>query len=36
MANFKAEMEPAVTGTYRGYEVHKPGFWTQGPVMIEA
>ncbi len=36
MANWKADMEPAVTGTYRGYEVHKPGFWTQGPVMIEA
>ncbi len=36
MANFHADMEPAVTGTYRGYEVHKPGFWTQGPVMIEA
>lgn len=36
MANFHADKEPAVTGTYRGYEVHKPGFWTQGPVMIEA
>lgn len=36
MANFHADMEPAVSGTYRGYEVHKPGFWTQGPVMIEA
>ena len=36
MANFHADIEPAVTGTYRGYEVHKPGFWTQGPVMIEA
>ncbi len=23
-------------GTYRGYEIYKPGFWTQGPVMIEA
>ena len=23
-------------GNYRGYEINKPGFWTQGPVMIEA
>src|SRR5260370_32662504 len=23
-------------GTYRGYEGYKRGFWTQGPVMIEA
>ena len=23
-------------GTYRGYQIYKPGFWTQGPVMIEA
>ena len=22
--------------TFRGYEVYKPGFWTQGPVMLEA
>lgn len=36
MANFKATTDEAVTGTYRGYEIHKPGFWTQGPVMIEA
>ncbi len=36
MAGFKATTDEAVTGTYRGYEIHKPGFWTQGPVMIEA
>ena len=36
MVKTKAEMDPAATGTYRGYEIHKPGFWTQGPVMIEA
>jgi gamma-glutamyltranspeptidase/glutathione hydrolase len=36
MANFKATVDDVATGTYRGYEVHKPGFWTQGPVMIEA
>jgi gamma-glutamyltranspeptidase/glutathione hydrolase len=24
------------TTTYRGFEINKPGFWTQGPVMLEA
>jgi len=36
MAAFKLEVEDAVEGTYRGYHVYKPGFWTQGPAMIEA
>ena len=36
MANFHAEADQPKQGTYRGYEVYKPGFWTQGPVMIEA
>jgi gamma-glutamyltranspeptidase / glutathione hydrolase len=36
LANFKAETDDARTTTYRGYTVHKPGFWTQGPVMLEA
>jgi gamma-glutamyltranspeptidase / glutathione hydrolase len=36
LAKFKAEIEQPRSTSYRGYEVHKPGFWTQGPVMIEA
>jgi len=36
LANFHAEADDPKMGTYRGYEVYKPGFWTQGPVMIEA
>jgi len=36
LANFHAEVDEPRMGTYRGYEVYKPGFWTQGPVMIEA
>src|SRR5713226_1449745 len=36
LANFHAEADEPKMGTYRGYEVYKPGFWTQGPVMIEA
>ncbi len=29
-------MDQPKVGTYRGYQIYKPGFWTQGPVMIEA
>ncbi len=35
LANFHAETDQPRMGTYRGHEVYKPGFWTQGPVMIE-
>ncbi|MCC7154845.1 MAG: gamma-glutamyltransferase family protein [Bryobacterales bacterium] len=35
LAGFKAEIDSPKTGMYRGYEVVKPGFWTQGPVMIQ-
>ena len=36
LANFHAETDRPRSCTYHGYEVVKPGFWTQGPVMIEA
>jgi gamma-glutamyltranspeptidase/glutathione hydrolase len=36
LKGFRAEIDKPVTGTYRGYEIDKPGFWTQGPVMIQA
>lgn len=36
LAKFKAETDEPRETTYRGYTIHKPGFWTQGPVMIEA
>ncbi len=35
MAAFKLELEEPVSTTYRGYKVYKPGFWSQGPAMIE-
>ena len=35
MAAFHLEPEDAVCTTYRGYTVCKPGFWSQGPSMIE-
>lgn len=36
MAAFHAETDTPRVTSYRGFEVNKPGFWTQGPVMIEA
>lgn len=36
LAKFHAEIDKPVVGTYRGYGILKPGFWTQGPVMIQA
>ncbi len=35
MADFHAETDTPRMGTYKGNEVYKPGFWSQGPVMIE-
>lgn len=36
LRNFRAEADTPPSFTYRGYEVFKPGFWTQGPVMLQA
>ncbi|MCU0247657.1 MAG: gamma-glutamyltransferase family protein [Bryobacter sp.] len=36
LAAFRAEKDAPRTATYRGYEIAKPGFWTQGPVMLQA
>ena len=36
LAKFHAEIDNPRTTMYRGYEIVKPGFWTQGPVMLEA
>jgi gamma-glutamyltranspeptidase/glutathione hydrolase len=36
MAAFKLEPEEPVSGTYHGIKVYKPGFWSQGPALIEA
>ncbi len=35
LAAFHAETDKPRSTTYRGYEIVKPGFWTQGPVMLE-
>ena len=36
MAAFHLEPEAPVATTFHGYTVYKPGFWSQGPAMIEA
>ncbi len=36
MAEFRLHPEDPVSTSYRGFEVYKPGFWSQGPSMIEA
>ncbi len=36
LKNFHAEIDQPRSTTYRGYTIMKPGFWTQGPVLLEA
>ena len=36
MAAFKLQPEEPLAADYHGVKVYKPGFWTQGPAMIEA
>lgn len=35
LAGFEAEIDEPTRVNYRGYEVYKVGFWSQGPVMLE-
>lgn len=35
LARFKARVGTPVSADYRGYQVYKAGFWTQGPAMVE-
>ena len=35
MAAFKLQPEEPVSSEYHNYKVYKPGFWTQGPAMLE-
>jgi gamma-glutamyltranspeptidase/glutathione hydrolase len=36
LAAFRLKAEEPAATTYRGYTVYKPGFWSQGPVLLEA
>lgn len=35
MAAFKLTPEEPLSTNFQGYEVYKPGFWSQGPTMIQ-
>ena len=35
LATFHGRIEEPLHVAYRGYEVYKPGFWTQGPVLLQ-
>ena len=36
LSSYEAKTEEPIHGTYRGYDVYKCGFWTQGPALIQA
>ncbi|HXG33836.1 MAG TPA: gamma-glutamyltransferase family protein [Bryobacteraceae bacterium] len=36
LASYRAELDEPRSTSYRGYEIFKAGFWTQGPVMLQA
>jgi len=35
IASFHAEIDSPRSSVFHGYEIVKPGFWTQGPVLLE-
>jgi gamma-glutamyltranspeptidase/glutathione hydrolase len=35
LASYRGRIEEAATVTYRGYSVHKAGFWNQGPALLQ-
>jgi gamma-glutamyltranspeptidase/glutathione hydrolase len=35
MAGFRLQPEEALSTNFKGYQVYKPGFWSQGPTMIQ-
>jgi gamma-glutamyltranspeptidase/glutathione hydrolase len=34
LATYRGRVEPAVSTRFQGYDVHKPGFWSQGPTLL--
>ncbi len=35
LERYQAKLETPVSATYRGWEIYKVGFWSQGPVMLQ-
>lgn len=34
LASYRGRLEPAVTTRFLGHDIHKPGFWSQGPALL--
>ncbi len=34
LAAYRGRLEPAVTTRFQGYDIHKAGFWSQGPALL--
>jgi gamma-glutamyltranspeptidase / glutathione hydrolase len=34
LANYTGRVEPAVSTRFQGYDIHKAGFWSQGPALL--
>jgi gamma-glutamyltranspeptidase/glutathione hydrolase len=35
LSSYRGRIEAPATVTYRGYQVHKAGFWNQGPALLQ-
>jgi gamma-glutamyltranspeptidase/glutathione hydrolase len=35
LATYRGKVEDSASVTYRGYTIHKAGFWNQGPVLLQ-
>ena len=35
LASYRGKVEDSASVTYRGYTIHKAGFWNQGPVLLQ-
>ena len=36
LASYRARLESSVSVSFNGWEVHKVGFWSQGPAMLQS
>ena len=34
LATYRGRLEPAVSTRFQGYDIHKAGFWSQGPTLL--
>jgi gamma-glutamyltranspeptidase / glutathione hydrolase len=34
LASYQGRIEPSITTRFQGYDIHKAGFWSQGPALL--